>query len=1286
MERMAGKHRATILAAALSDFERLDEAYQTALKSDNSALEEFEKRTTSIEYALGQFNATWQEFSMNTIPKEWIVDVINFGQSALEATQGVGALKIAVYALGTMASLFANIKVVPMLKNWATQEKQNESNTKGLIAAVQHLNSEIETSGSIATVAKKKFNDFATGSKSTLSGLGNAINVIGKTLLKNLAIAAAAFAFFKIAATVLEVIDDKKHAVSNLQTEVEELESSISSLKTEYEELKSKSILTSAEKQRLNYLEKQIELEERSLELKKEQQAREFINSSNKYFNGDKSGVNSEFQDYMDAADEAIGKYKDNESSINSWRETIDRTTSDIEEMSETSVLYGVKLHDLGAAYDELSAKESERGNIQDDLKSALSNLYDQQANYENALEYCTEAEKQNLLIEKAQVDAKVREIEIMLGLASTYEDLESEISAVTPKVEALDGALKKISSTQSLTYEEVDELKKQYPELAEKILTSCKKTETGFIVEGEALTALQEAYGETKSAQLKAQIEMTQITLNNAKERMAMYEAEASALASIYKVMIGLSGTAIEQKWANTGMGANMGTMYQSLSDDEKAKFNQYQKDAQEYKDALNLINNLQDELNSISLGSGVSSNGNGKINSSSSGSGSKKADVFDEYANALARANDEIERYNRIVEITQAKLDKNQSYENRTVELLAEEVKLYDELIANTQAKYKVVNDTLWAQQQGLQKMYAEAAKYMNIDASEVANMEDAQLEAYIELKLDTDKASDQKIEHLLNGIIDMRQNVHDLHIDWLNMKSEINSLSREAIEIKVKFSDDVSEKFDDARSGAEKVLSILEEIEGTEERRTELLGSIAESYEEEFNVNLAMYEQTAAYLLRMAEAGEKNSDKYNDTLQEANRLHQKNLDLIQEQLDARLKQIEAEKDLAIRQLEVSIYGEEGQDAWEKSRQREIDRLQDQLDALEKDTSESDYLEEISEKEETIAELEKKLEKLRNERTIKQLKKNEDGSWDWEYVVDQRAIDEAMSELEDARSDLQKTKDDKALEDQKDAIQDRIDAIEQEIEDKDDYYALEMEKLEEHYAKKAELEEQAALAQIKTLEKQTQDVVTALNNLEGKTGDGLNEVARETEKGMALISYAYSGWCSVISGDIRSWVNDVISMFNELQAAQRAAAEEAASMTGGAIGASVDGSHANGLKFVESNNYIARLHYGERVLTRQEAAQYNELEDDIKSGKLQSYFDSLSESTAISFSDAASSSIVKATSVPMTNNSSASFVIEHLELPNVQDPTDFAAVLNDWARGEFGGMAQRARIIKAK
>ena len=1288
LERMAGKHRATILAAALSDFERLDEAYQTALKSDNSALEEFEKRTTSIEYALGQLNATWQEFSMNTIPKEWIVNVINFGQSALEATQGVGALKVALYALGTMASLFANIKIAPMLKTWATEEKKNEAKTKGLTAAIRSLNDEIEMNGSVTTVAKNKFEGFSEGSKKTLLGLGNAINVIGKTLLKNLGVVAVVAGAFTVVLKLAEAFNNTKHAVSNLQGEIEELNTSISGLKTEQEELNSKAVLTTAEKQRLDYLEKQIALEERSLELKKEQQAREFIQSSNKYFDGDTSGVNTEFQDYMDEADKTLEKYQNNENAINSWRETINRTTSDIEEMSEEHVLYGVKLHDLDAAYDELSEKEIERGNIQEDLKGALSNLYDQQANYENALEYCTEAEKQNLLVEKAQVDAKVREIEVILGLASTYEDLEAEVAAVTPKVEALDNALNKISQTQSLTYEEVDELKKHYPELADKIVASCKKTEEGFIVEGEALAALQETYGETKSAQLKAQIEMTQITLDNARDRMAMYEAEASALASIYKTMLGLSGTMSEQKWADTGMGQSVATTYQNMSDEEKAKFNQYQKDALEYKRALEMIADLQDELNNIDLGSGISGDpGNGDIPSSGD-KDSKKADVWDKYAHALAKANDEIERYNRVCEITQAKLDRNQSFEERNIELMSQEIQLYDELIANTQAKYKIVNDTLWAQQQGLQQLYTEASKHMGISAEEVAGLTDAELEAFIELKLDEDKANDQKIAHLLNGIVDMRQNVHDLHIDWLALKSDILELKNEQINVRVNFQNDIAEKFDEARVNSESLLDILEEMEGTEGQRLSIIESLINSYDTELNSTMQMYKSTGEELANMLKDGLIDTDQYNNLLKEANRLEEHGLEVIKEQHDMRLKQLEVEKQRAIANAEASIYGKEGQDAWEKSRQREIDRLQNQLEALEEDTSEADYLEQLSEKEEHIAELEEKLANLRNQKTIQQLKQQEDGSFQWEYVEDQRAINETMEELEDARNDLQKTKDDKALQEQKDAIQDRIDSIEDEIDSKQEQYDLELEQINAHYEAQKAAQEQFTQEQIDLWLKHVTDVRQALDTLETQTRKGLDEVTSETAKGMSDLQDAYNESFINITSDLSGFVDAAIREFNRLEAARRAAAEEARAMTEGAVGGSTSSppKAAGGIKFVEANNFLARLHYGERVLTRQEASQYNELEDDIKSGKLQSYFDSLQEDTALSISNVAATSVAKSATVPTVGSAVTSFVIEHLELPQVKDPTDFAAVINEWARGEFGGLAQKARIIPAR
>lgn len=43
------------------------------------------------------------------------------------------------------------------------------------------------------------------------------------------------------------------------------------------------------------------------------------------------------------------------------------------------------------------------------------------------------------------------------------------------------------------------------------------------------------------------------------------------------------------------------------------------------------------------------------------------------------------------------------------------------------------------------------------------------------------------------------------------------------------------------------------------------------------------------------------------------------------------------------------------------------------------------------------------------------------------------------------------------------------------------------------------------------------------------------------------------------------------------------------------GGVGSFFNGSHANGLTYVPYNGYIAQLHEGERVLTKQEAKDYN-------------------------------------------------------------------------------------------
>lgn len=70
-------------------------------------------------------------------------------------------------------------------------------------------------------------------------------------------------------------------------------------------------------------------------------------------------------------------------------------------------------------------------------------------------------------------------------------------------------------------------------------------------------------------------------------------------------------------------------------------------------------------------------------------------------------------------------------------------------------------------------------------------------------------------------------------------------------------------------------------------------------------------------------------------------------------------------------------------------------------------------------------------------------------------------------------------------------------------------------------------------------------------------------------------------------MSDSVTSYCNRMISAFNRLIAK----AEEAR-----AAAASVNGSHANGLDYVPFDGYIAELHKGERVLTRQENEEYNQ------------------------------------------------------------------------------------------
>lgn len=85
----------------------------------------------------------------------------------------------------------------------------------------------------------------------------------------------------------------------------------------------------------------------------------------------------------------------------------------------------------------------------------------------------------------------------------------------------------------------------------------------------------------------------------------------------------------------------------------------------------------------------------------------------------------------------------------------------------------------------------------------------------------------------------------------------------------------------------------------------------------------------------------------------------------------------------------------------------------------------------------------------------------------------------------------------------------------------------------------------------------------------------------------GIKSIGNSILGWVSDFAGKIKGFVTGIIDGFKNVVTGANDAKSAARS---------VDGKHANGLDYVPYNGYVAELHEGERVLTKQQNREYNE------------------------------------------------------------------------------------------
>lgn len=114
LEKLAGKNHANTLAAALSQYEMIEDVYQTAENSEGSALEEQAEYMKSLQYSIDKGKATVQEFWSTLLDSGFLKSALDFGTKALDIfTELIDTLGTVPTLLTTTLPLLQNAKFFP---------------------------------------------------------------------------------------------------------------------------------------------------------------------------------------------------------------------------------------------------------------------------------------------------------------------------------------------------------------------------------------------------------------------------------------------------------------------------------------------------------------------------------------------------------------------------------------------------------------------------------------------------------------------------------------------------------------------------------------------------------------------------------------------------------------------------------------------------------------------------------------------------------------------------------------------------------------------------------------------------------------------------------------------------------------------------------------------------------------------------------------------------------------------------------------------------------------------
>jgi len=110
LEAIAGKRQSNIVAAALNNYERLNEVLEISESSAGSAMREQEEYAKSIQYSIDTLKAAYQDFSQTVINSDFVKNLLGTAQSFLEVLTKI------IDKFGTLPTLLTSIAAVGSFK------------------------------------------------------------------------------------------------------------------------------------------------------------------------------------------------------------------------------------------------------------------------------------------------------------------------------------------------------------------------------------------------------------------------------------------------------------------------------------------------------------------------------------------------------------------------------------------------------------------------------------------------------------------------------------------------------------------------------------------------------------------------------------------------------------------------------------------------------------------------------------------------------------------------------------------------------------------------------------------------------------------------------------------------------------------------------------------------------------------------------------------------------------------------------------------------------------------